>query len=293
MTGVQTCALPILQPFEAPPLPLLAWAQASAGFDHASTGFALQGSHEPVRCETCHLNAVFKGTPRDCGTCHMAGNPRGALAKPFRHVPTGDSCDSCHGVTTFSGARVAHGTVAPGSCANCHNGVSATGKPPNHFPTTLSCDKCHSPFGFSPAVGFDHSLLNGDTSSCATCHDGQNATGMPSNHLPVGARNFCANCHAASIAGGFVSFAGGRMDHTGFGSGCVACHGPTINGATFAGIRSIVVMPPVSPVGWGSHLPSGTTCETCHLASMPAGLVDANATRLAPGSGFEIGRAHV
>ena len=37
-------------------------------FDHLATGFELDGLHRDLPCESCHLNAIFKGTPRDCGT---------------------------------------------------------------------------------------------------------------------------------------------------------------------------------------------------------------------------------
>jgi len=41
-----------------------------------------------------------------------------------------------------------------------------------------------------------------------------------------------------------------------------------------------------SPVGAASHIPSATTCETCHLASMPSAFVPANATLSPPGTLF-------
>jgi len=39
----------------------------TVSFDHLSTGFELDGVHRDLPCESCHLNAVFKGTPRSCG----------------------------------------------------------------------------------------------------------------------------------------------------------------------------------------------------------------------------------
>ncbi|MGZ5131279.1 MAG: hypothetical protein ACXWJ1_08320, partial [Caldimonas sp.] len=48
----------------------------------------------------------------------------------------------------------------------------------------------------------------------------------------------------------------------------------------------IIVMPATSPVGASSHIPSSTTCEACHLATVPAGLVPAAATANTPGSAF-------
>lgn len=56
-------------------LPLAAGAQPGGGaFDHQTTGFSLTGKHEDVRCETCHIKGIFKGTPKDCASCHVQGN---------------------------------------------------------------------------------------------------------------------------------------------------------------------------------------------------------------------------
>src|SRR5260221_9841710 len=50
-------------------------------FDHLTTGFELVGQHRDLPCETCHFNAVFKGTPRDCATCHGMGTQVHPTAK--------------------------------------------------------------------------------------------------------------------------------------------------------------------------------------------------------------------
>jgi hypothetical protein len=38
-------------------------------FDHARTGFALDGAHARVRCAACHRSG-FRGTARECASCH-------------------------------------------------------------------------------------------------------------------------------------------------------------------------------------------------------------------------------
>ena len=57
-------------------------------FDHLTTGFELDGLHRDLPCEACHLNAIFKGTPPDCGTCHITGSPYNATPKTATHIPT-------------------------------------------------------------------------------------------------------------------------------------------------------------------------------------------------------------
>ena len=57
-------------------------------FDHDLTNFPLIGQHAIVTCEECHLSNVYKGTKKDCVSCH----------KPHdKHEQTlGPKCASCH-----------------------------------------------------------------------------------------------------------------------------------------------------------------------------------------------------
>ena len=45
----------------------------TAPFDHLTTGFELEGQHKQVKCESCHVDGVFKGTPVACVGCHAPG----------------------------------------------------------------------------------------------------------------------------------------------------------------------------------------------------------------------------
>lgn len=207
-------------------LPLLAAAHfalaapaqpGTVKFDHIKTGFNLTGTHAQVRCESCHIQGVFKGTPRDCAGCHMAGNRMGAIAKPGRHVPTFAPCDSCHRTTGWTPATFSHAGVAPGSCLTCHNGTIVPGKPGGHIITAASCDSCHRTTAWAPA-GFNHmSVVPG---TCATCHNGTTATGKPSGH--VATTNSCDACHRTT------SWMSAGFSHTSVVPGtCVTCHNGT------------------------------------------------------------------
>ena len=143
----------------------LASAQMSRrDFDHARTGYPLSGMHANARCESCHVNGVLKGTPRDCGSCHTAGSrwSRANVVQPTGHLPTQSACDTCHGLQSFSGARFSHTGVAAGSCATCHNGsvTAAAAKPAAHVQTSASCDRCHKTAGWQSASGFDHTSVS-------------------------------------------------------------------------------------------------------------------------------------
>ena len=65
-------------------------------FDHLTTGFELIGQHRDLPCESCHVNAIFKGTPKDCAACHGVGTAVRATAKPVSHILTSDRCEACH-----------------------------------------------------------------------------------------------------------------------------------------------------------------------------------------------------
>jgi hypothetical protein len=246
--------------------------QPGATFDHMTTGFELRGAHQTVRCETCHTDGIFKGTPKECATCHIQNNPRGALAKSVKHIPVTAACDSCHAPSSpsFSGVIFSHVMVQQGTCQSCHDGFHVSGKPAVHIPTSLSCGACHNTSAFMPAVKFDHTLVSSFASfPCASCHDNQRAKGMPINHLPNLGNQKCDSCHQASMTSGFTSFGGGQMSHTGIVSSCETCHGPNVNSSTFYGVSGIVVMPGSSSPGPNSHLPTSTRCESCHLANTP------------------------
>jgi hypothetical protein len=237
------------------PLMILAhidFAQAAIKFDHIQTGYNLTGAHILTRCESCHVQGVFKGTPRDCVTCHMAGNRMGATAKPAQHVPTTAPCESCHRTTGWIPASYSHAGVAPGTCMTCHNGTMSTGKPSGHVLTTSSCDTCHRTTAWSPA-GFNH--IGVAPGTCATCH-GVTATGKPNGH--VATTDSCDKCHRTT------AWLPASFDHTGVVPGtCATCH----NGTTAKGVGG--GNPSRYPLNSGLHVSTilWPSCDSCHKST--------------------------
>ena len=142
-------------------------------FDHLTTGFELIGQHRDLACELCHVNAIFKGTPRICSSCHGVGTQVKATVKPQSHILTTNRCEGCHTPVAWNPAVNFDHAQVQGSCSSCHNGVQARGKGPTHIETTLECDSCHSTFNWTGAL-FSH---EGVVSGCATCHNGIAASG--------------------------------------------------------------------------------------------------------------------
>jgi len=186
-------------------------------FDHLTTGFELTGSHRDAACESCHVNAVFEGTPRECVACHSPGKLVGADPKPSDHIMSSDRCGDCHTTAAFLPASLFNHAEVRGSCQSCHDNVRSTGKPSTHVVTSLDCNACHNTTAWVPAK-FDHT---GITSNCVSCHDGGRATGKSPTH--IASSNSCESCHTPADWSPVM-----RVDHSQVIGSCTSCH----NGST-------------------------------------------------------------
>ncbi len=216
------------------------WSLAT--FSH--TTYPLSGAHATASCASCHKNNVYKGTTRDCGTCHQADFAAATTPVPHAGFPT--ACDQCHKFTDMTWSQKSSfnhstyfalaGTHATTPCANCHKNNNYTTVPTspcsschlqdyqtaitpvNHvasnFPTT--CDTCHK---FSDATWmlatFAHTTfpLAGAhaTTACANCHKNNNYTTVPTSP--------CTACHQTDFQN-----ATAPVPHAGFPSACEQCH---------------------------------------------------------------------
>jgi hypothetical protein len=199
-----------------------AWRKAE--FDHARTGFALDGKHAQVTCVACHAGERYKGTPRDCAGCHVLDD-----AHKGRF---GSRCEECHAATGwkalhFDHARDAHfpltGAHARVSCEGCHRGVLHQEKlgsdclschradDVHEGRNGARCESCHQTTAWKPAR-FDHDRntdfpLHGAhrALACEACHTG------PAQERKLG--RTCGECH------------GSNDPHRGqLGSDCARCH---------------------------------------------------------------------
>jgi hypothetical protein len=178
-----------------------------ASFDHSKTGFILKDVHATLKCEQCHVQGIFKNTPKDCAGCHATGTRVGATPKPINHVATTSSCDTCHvSAANFLVKSYKHVGIT-GDCSTCHNGQSlgVVSKPANHFPTQAPCEYCHKNTSTFLSFRVDHLAL-GFTGNCYTCHGGPQAGSMtyppyvvsynPATHIPLNTpAPDCNACH--------------------------------------------------------------------------------------------------
>jgi hypothetical protein len=166
---------------------LVDWGDAGQkGFDHAKTGWPLQGKHAKVKCEDCHdSRRVAEGAVREV----LAKGRRSLLGAPL-------SCAGCH----FDEHRGQTG----GDCQKCHD--AAAWKPAKGFDhqrtayplagahLKVACDKCHPKLvdpngkgGFPAAVSAQYLKMKPlPFQACTDCHKDphQNRFGPA-----------CATCH--------------------------------------------------------------------------------------------------
>ncbi len=87
-------------------------------FDHDLI-FTLDGRHSEIVCVSCHVDQVYRDTPRECVACHL---------EPEIHLGLfGIACESCHSTEAWSPANLTshtfpldHGDQGMVACETCH-----------------------------------------------------------------------------------------------------------------------------------------------------------------------------
>ncbi len=262
-------------------------------FNHAETGFVLQGKHAPLRCIQCHTvksiadpevaklvtdhpHSSYLGLRPDCYSCHS--NPHEATL--------GQKCASCHsaeGWKTVAGfdhsrtrfpLRGKHQSV---ECRQCHTSFAkGTSGGEKNFQVAefSSCESCHK----TPHTGRKF-----QEQSCTACHTEQgwtvpvkksfdhSMTGFPltGKHAVI----TCGKCHKEARGETFAQKY--RLPH----KKCIDCHEDYHNGdfaRTYANDcarchTTAAFAPSTYTVSahnatrfrlWGSHL--ALRCEACH-----------------------------
>ena len=214
---------------------------AASDFDHAATGFPLEGRHALAHCRDCHRDPRFAFVGTSCADCH-ADVHKGQL---------GPSCQDCHdpgGWVQRDRQRVAHdatsfplvGAHSRVDCDACHTGALAG----NHAGTPTDCYFCHSA-DYAATTNPDHQA-SGFGHDCLECHSAFTSTWgrgdfvHPASFPLTGAHGGleCAACHT----GGFFGTA----------SDCYACHQADYEGTSDPG-----------------HVSAGfpVSCSICHTTT--------------------------
>lgn len=158
------------------------WKRVDPGLwsHEAVTGYALEGTHRTLDCETCHGTGGFSPRPTDCYACHES-DYRGANDPNHLQAGFPTSCPSCHDQRAWDRAVYSH------------TGFTLQGR---HAST--ACSECHK-----------NGVYEGTPTDCASCHiDDYNGTADP-NHRAAGFPTDCAECHGTGAAG----WSGADFDH--------------------------------------------------------------------------------
>ena len=164
-----------------------------ANFDHNLAAFKLEGEHAEVRCDECHVNNVYKGTPSDCYSCHRADDEHNGQY--------GTDCAACHNPSNWEDADFDHnrsnfpltGRHVGLACEQCHNTGQFKG-------LSTACSACHAdPVFHAGMFGLD----------CAACHTTNNwyapYTGPHPGIADEGGRGVnhggasCRDCHTQNL----------------------------------------------------------------------------------------------
>jgi len=268
------------------------WQPTSSGFDHAKTGYVLDGKHAGVGCRSCHtaqhisaesrsllsskdMNHTWMGLSTACATCH----------EDKHQGRFGTDCARCHSTAAWSQTRVDtehfdHAKTAfpltgkhrETACEKCHT-PDDQGKPRWSGIAFAACSSCHvDPHKgqFRQGCDYCHSTSNWEHSRFQTMFD-HAKTDYPlvGKHLTVACvdchRNgdfrtpiphaVCMDCHKDPHGGQFAQ----RAD----GGKCESCH--TVQGFT----PSTFTAADHAKTGFPLKAPHDRVqCASCHI---PAG----------------------
>lgn len=190
---------------------LIHWEPSLEAFDHAKTGYVLEGKHAGLACNKCHvpehvseaerraiqmkdLRGTYLGLSRDCRSCHTDPH-RGQL---------GPNCSQCHNVLDWKQTSQFDHSKTRFSLTGAH--------------ARVACAKCHTPSGPGGAVRFAGVPFD----KCTDCHTDPHRGAFPQR---------CESCHNTSawkqvqLAGKFDH---SKTDYPLLGKhaqvGCVHCH---------------------------------------------------------------------
>ena len=228
-----------------------------AKFDHNLANFKLEGEHISVKCELCHVDGEYQGTPQECVSCHTEDDEhKGEL---------GPDCGMCHSTngwkpSTFDHARATYpltGLHFPVACEKCHINKIFKGTPTEcnachakndkHYGQFgPNCSACHNTGGWLPST-FNHAL---NRFPLTGAHVGLACTSCHSNFNFQSTSPVCVSCH------------GEPGYHAGvFGTDCAKCHS-TINwSASYNGSH-----PNIDGKNGINH--EGASCKDCHTQNL-------------------------
>lgn len=234
---------------------------ALASFDHALTGFVLDGAHSNASCEQCHGPGPVRADPpralgfvadlhqasteaqrlTECATCHadVHSFSRAAAGADPGRAQLARECSTCHSTSSFAQVERAR-----------FDHAAWTGFPLDGAHAATSCEACHVPAREPDEHGRKFGRAAG--TDCSACHVDVHAGQFAREGVTD-----CARCHDARLPLREVRFDHQRdarfaLDKNHAKLACAACHRPTPT----TGGRVVV-----------RYKPLGIECADCHGVS--------------------------
>ncbi len=245
-------------------------------FDHASTGFPLEGAHSRARCVACHTDPkVYTGLSQACESCHADEDPHGALSGRRDNL---EKCEKCHDAQDWNAlplpgdvfdhtsksftSYLLEGLHLEVDCAGCHvemlfapvesdNCTDCHVNPHRASFREQACEDCHPDASRWEVPDFDHDrtryrLQGAHTRvACEDCHKANKTDPIPTR---------CEGCHTDVHKGQFAP------------KGCDDCH--TVQSFAMRDFDHSRTNFPLK----GKH--ALNTCESCHGQGRQARYVD-------------------
>ncbi len=255
-------------------------------FEHAVTGYELEGQHKIIDCRACHMpdnivqpeikkrNLTFLGLETDCTSCH----------EDYHQGTLSENCMSCHNYDAFRPAVhfnhdetkfQLNGAHADVNCASCHATTIRNGEQyqefsglsfntctschdnPHPSQSFNACTQCHVETEFSNFIGnrgFDHNrtdfALNGmhKELTCFECHSNTTTPALVFQDKVGVPSNDCVSCHEDIHQGKF-------------GGNCVQCH----NEVSFLELKSMEYIDHSVTDFPLEGLHTTVDCKACHI----------------------------
>ncbi|HKK28171.1 MAG TPA: cytochrome c3 family protein [Gemmatimonadota bacterium] len=226
-------------------------------FDHAATGFRLEGRHAGVECRDCHR----PGLVRDADVREFKSR-HGALARTW--LGLGTTCEGCHRDDDPHG-----GQFAGRSCTDCHGQetwkeVPAFDHAATRYPLTgahrsVGCGRCHRTVRAAGGTRVRYAGIS--FAVCTSCHRDPHGGSMGST---------CTRCHTtagwdrmdrSAVERGFDhSTTGFSLEGRHAEISCASCHqrGSESDSTIHLTFRPGAERHPFPP-------PVATSCASCHL----------------------------
>ena len=126
-------------------------------FDHNQTQFLLEGKHNFIRCNGCHITEEkdfikFSQLPKECSSCH-----EDIHKGQFKDAKNKTDCSTCHRPVDWFAEKFDHEIHSTFKLKGAHSNVA--------------CEKCHKTDNVLGIIIVRYKPLN---SECKSCHSDLN-----------------------------------------------------------------------------------------------------------------------